>query len=1344
MSKSRKKKNADPRHRAITALRSADPSAQTPGGPRQLLVDVSQLVIQDYKTGIQRVVRNLIREWLCTPPIGFRVELVYANKEQHGYRYARDYARTLASGASCEGTNEVIQPRPGDIFLGLDFFQALVLNQEAYYQELRTLGVKVYFVVYDLLPILLPQLFPEYSRALHTQWLNVVARGNGALCISRAVADELATWMDEVQPQREGGFQIGWFHLGADLQSSVSSQGLPPEAGELLPTLKARPTFLMVGTIEPRKGLRQALEAFNQLWAQGVDVNLVLVGKPGWKTEKLIHQLQRRHPERGRRLFWLQDVSDEYLDKLYGASDCLIAASLGEGFGLPLIEAAQHGIPIIARDLPVFREVAGESAHYFHGSDPGALAGTIQEWLDFQRAGQAPTSTAMPRLTWKQSAQRVLEVALGGNWYRTWKPRSGAAPSKEAAGLRPLLSKDPDERCPWVRTIGVDAQMLVNAWSYNRAEWEALSHHLQALVTGAPDWRFILFSWDLKSDQPSLDGLLALPNVGWRGFHQVQELSLDLFYDPNLAQGAQGLPAPLWQRLAQVMPVSVAIRDCVPLALGEDSFKLFGAKGWETYLHSFDPLKQSTAQILTSSTSVKRYLVQDLGIQESRMHPIMAGLSQAPPCPEPDEVRAELAGWGIEPPFFLMVDHPLGPANRLDTVLAALALLGDPSLHLVVVGGLDNSALQAYQKAFDVSGQDRVLITGLLSPLALSCFRQAAAGLIQTGTHEGFAFPVLEAMASGCPVIASRAGSLPELVGASALLVEPGDPQALADAMFRVLHDETLRAYLQARGRHDAEGFSWEATAQRTLEAWTELLGRIEPGPAKTPTRLSPGKLKVRWQGSQFVYHSLAHVNRQLCLGLLDSGKVDLSLIPYEPDQFDGSQHPVFSPLAARVNKALSGPAEVHVRHHWPPTFIPPPQGAWVIVQPWEYGGIPRDWVQPMCEQIDEIWVYSTWVRDCYLASGIPEEKVQIIPLGVDTQLFQPEGARFPLSTRRKFRFLFLGGTIHRKGIDILLRAYLKAFRKSDDVCLVIKGQGGQTYLGSELHELLGSTRLEDPEAPEIEYLTTSMEEEDLASLYRACDVFVMPYRGEGFGLPMAEAMACGLPVIATGRGAAMDFLGEDRAYFIPSTRQSIDSVPVGNFQPSAPGFWLEEPDEAALAALLRKVHLDPQGAAAKGRQGRSYAVEHLSWNGSTERVLERLEILAQRAPLRFGGTPTRPYREAFLLRPDWNEFAWVEALMTFATTFHPKDPVALILFIDGAATDLQEVQESVVTVLSSTDHTEFPDIILIDKPEEILDTLKDFDSFYWVPDEPTASLAGLGTQARRFFNARLEASSRS
>ncbi len=1303
----------------------------------QFLLDVSQVSLKDHKTGIERVVRSLIQAWTTHPPVGYRVELVRATMDQPGYRYARAYARSLNTTASFPGSDSPVVARAGDVFLGLDFYQTLVLKQDAYYQELKTLGVKRYFVVYDLLPIQLPQVFPDYSTALHTHWLRALAQADGALCISRSVADELAAWLDVAQPERNEPFSIGWFHLGADLAASTPTLGLPPEATDLLSTLSARPTFLLVGTVEPRKGIQQAVEAFTQLWARGVDVNLVIVGRPGWKAEKLTHQLQRRHDERGRRLFWLQDASDEYLDRLYGASTCLIAASLGEGFGLPLIEAARHGLPLIARDIPVFREVAGDCAHYFTGVEPLALEQAVEAWLGLRAAAQAPSSTSMPRLTWKQSAQQAAGAVLLDHWYRSWTPGPPSAPSVALVSI----AKAPDEAQPWHWTVGVNAQGLVDAWSYNRPLYDSLLPHLEALVKMAPEVRFLLLSWDLQAVLQPLQALLRMPNVGWRTVPGAEKLGLDLFFDPNFNQLSQDSAACLWKNLPAHIPVSVAIHDLLPVALREDFTARFGEAAWMAYLAGFAPLRHSPAQVLTPSERIKGDLVQILRLEGGRVHTILTGPRECPTRPKSDEVQAELGGWGITPPFFLLVDHPQGPANRLDTVLTALDLVGDSSLSLVVVGGLDNLALQAYQKAFDAAGQDRVLIAGQLSPQALGCFRQTAAALIHLSTHEGFAFPVLEAMVSGCPVIASRAGSLPELTGAAALLVAPGDAQALADAMTRVLRDEDLRAYMQTRGRREAERFTWEAMAQRTLEAWTELLGPMRPHNRSAAPGRSPGKLRLRWQGSQFVYHSLAHVNRQLGLGLIGSGKVDLSLIPFEPDQFDGSRDPVFSPLAACVNRPLSGPANIHVRHHWPPTFIPPPEGAWVIIQPWEYGGIPRNWVQPMCEQIDEIWVYSTWVRDCYLASGVPEDKVQIIPLGVDTRLFQPEGPRFPLASKRTFRFLFLGGTIHRKGIDILLRAYLKAFRKSDEVCLVIKGQSGQTYLGSELHELLESISKEDLEAPEIEYLTQAMEEDALASLYRACDVFVMPYRGEGFGLPMAEALASGLPVIATGRGAAMDFLAEDRAYFIPSLRTPIGSVPVGDLQPSAPGFWLEEPDEAALVDLLREAYLHPEAAATKGRQGRSYAVEHLSWNRSTERVLERLEVLSQRVPLRFQEGPTHPFREAFLLQPDWNEFAWVEVLMTFANTFQPRDPVALILLIDGAIDQL-EVQESVVTVLSSTGRTEFPDIILIDKPEEILETLKGFNHFYWVPDKPTASLAGLGTQARRFFNARLLASS--
>ena len=178
-----------------------------------------------------------------------------------------------------------------------------------------------------------------------------------------------------------------------------------------------RPSFLMVGTLEPRKGQTQALAALEKLWEQGVQANLVIVGKQGWKMESLVDRL-RHHPELGKRLFWLEGISDEYLEKVYAASTCLIAASAGEGFGLPLIEAAQHKLPIIARDIPVFREVAGEHAYYFDGLDSESLAQAIQDWLKLKSESRVPSSENMPWLRWEQSVQQLIKRILPSKQYK--------------------------------------------------------------------------------------------------------------------------------------------------------------------------------------------------------------------------------------------------------------------------------------------------------------------------------------------------------------------------------------------------------------------------------------------------------------------------------------------------------------------------------------------------------------------------------------------------------------------------------------------------------------------------------------------------------------------------------------------------------------------------------------------------------------------------------------------------------------------------------------------------------------------------------------------------------------
>jgi glycosyltransferase involved in cell wall biosynthesis len=187
--------------------------------------------------------------------------------------------------------------------------------------------------------------------------------------------------------------------------------GLPDNAQDVLEHISSKTSFILIGTIEPRKGYAQTLQAFEELWSKGVDVNLVFIGKQGWLVEDVIDKL-KVHPELNQRLFWLESISDEYLEKLYHASTCVIAASFGEGFGLPLIEAASKQIPIIARDIPVFREVAGDNAFYFSAEDASQYAQAIEAWLALYKTQSHPKSGGMNHLTWKESTDSLVNNLL--------------------------------------------------------------------------------------------------------------------------------------------------------------------------------------------------------------------------------------------------------------------------------------------------------------------------------------------------------------------------------------------------------------------------------------------------------------------------------------------------------------------------------------------------------------------------------------------------------------------------------------------------------------------------------------------------------------------------------------------------------------------------------------------------------------------------------------------------------------------------------------------------------------------------------------------------------------------
>ena len=376
----------------------------------QLLIDISSVAKKDAKTGVQRVVRALLIELIKSPPEGYRVEAVYFSDDGQ-CRYARRKTFEFFNSDNITCIDEFVETQPGDIFLGLDLSWNVTIKNQLLLDRWHFRGVGIYYVMYDLLPISMPSKVPPALTIMQEAWLQVILQFNGVLCISKAVAEEFSAWRAQKEIKFSGPYAIEWFHLGADIQASAPTLGLPENATQVLEDLSVHSTFLMVGTIERRKGYLQVMLAFEKLWQENVCVNLVFIGKPGWDCQDILVKI-RNQQKTNKHFFFLENVSDEYLEKIYGASHCLIAASEGEGFGLPLIEAAKNSLAIIARDIPVFREVAGEHALYFKGTEALDIANVVQHWLALRSNHQEPASQGLRWLTWQESAVQLKQKLM--------------------------------------------------------------------------------------------------------------------------------------------------------------------------------------------------------------------------------------------------------------------------------------------------------------------------------------------------------------------------------------------------------------------------------------------------------------------------------------------------------------------------------------------------------------------------------------------------------------------------------------------------------------------------------------------------------------------------------------------------------------------------------------------------------------------------------------------------------------------------------------------------------------------------------------------------------------------
>ena len=346
----------------------------------RILVDITYVLINDLQTGISKVVWNELNALMQSTTIP--IIAVYFNGST--YNSANTFmAKKL--GFPCPLDNEIITPQKGDIFYALDFsvmyrcepeIPLLEAHKNGFFDELKKADGKVFVRVYDLLPLTHPEFFPYHAGELHLRWCELLKDIDATLlAISSRVESDLKTY----------GF------------SKTKTLSLASHFKEYKKANKtSEPTFICVGTIEERKGIKAICLAFERLALIGANAKLIIVGRMGRVDDDFRAFLEQGEHEN---IIYKGFCSDDELAELYATSHALIAASYDEGFGLPLIES---GLPVIARDIEVFREVLGDNALYF--KDNLELMNIL---INYKNISLLPPKNTR---TWGDVAKELLEL----------------------------------------------------------------------------------------------------------------------------------------------------------------------------------------------------------------------------------------------------------------------------------------------------------------------------------------------------------------------------------------------------------------------------------------------------------------------------------------------------------------------------------------------------------------------------------------------------------------------------------------------------------------------------------------------------------------------------------------------------------------------------------------------------------------------------------------------------------------------------------------------------------------------------------------------------------------------
>lgn len=282
-----------------------------------------------------------------------------------------------------------------------------------------------------------------------------------------------------------------------------------------------------------------------------------------------------------------------------------------------------------------------------------------------------------------------------------------------------------------------------------------------------------------------------------------------------------------------------------------------------------------------------------------------------------------------------------------------------------------------------------------------------------------------------------------------------------------------------------------------------------------------------------------------------------------------------------------------------------------------ETNSLPRSFVAG-CNRMDALIVPTPFHLDSFRQAGV-EVPIQVIPEGVDTERFRPEGPQLGTLPKR-FTFLWIAQLSYRKGFDLVLKAFLELFAQHDDVQLVLRSylsDGSKRDLDqvANLIRIFREEELGGLSAGHV-YLLDNIPDVHLPALYRSAQVLVAPFRGEGWGLPIVEALASEVPVIATGWGGPMSYLTPETAtlldYRLLPIPAQIPSMFLGQMLETArdEGHLLAEPDYQQLKYAMWDAYQNYFTHKARAIEARARLEAGFRWEHAAEKFADWIETL--------------------------------------------------------------------------------------------------------------------------------------